>query len=191
MQVHVPNSVEQPNLESRFSHLDIDECRMSTSLWDEGVGYVFVVRDVSGDRVLVAGFLVDVSGQGVKNAFMGRMYREEYETRIVGQSHTRRVAPEYACKLVLGAVRHASTLGRQPHADYHEAIEVLAGIDPGACGQEFIFGRDGAPGALDETLTDLSDGSALIEDSGEIYITNMPVRNLLGFSSPPGCGSLR
>ncbi|MEI7898879.1 MAG: hypothetical protein WCK89_01405, partial [bacterium] len=118
------------------------------SILSIGMGQVLVSRRLENGLLAVAGVLLDPYCLGVKNAYL-RMtsqlgFDDLFHQTEVTQS-LEEVAPEYARKLVDGAVAYARSLGFEPHADFKDAAVVLEGIDPASCAAEFTFGHDGKP----------------------------------------------
>ncbi len=134
-----------PDGSARIARHPLYECRMTENLWQEGLGYVLVARELPDGRLMLGAFLVDTYCLGVKDAFVRRLQKDQYRERFLSRHDTRRIAPEYACKLVYASAHYAAGLGFAPHLDFVEAREVLAGIDPDACDETFHFGDSGKP----------------------------------------------
>jgi hypothetical protein len=121
---------------------------MGAQLWDEGVGYLLIVRQEPAGRLIYATFLVDVDCLGVKNAFWRDGTQEDLAEVIQKMDEVQRmqpITPECLAKIVQGAVEYAQSFGFRPHPDYHHAARLLEGIDPAKCRTQFTFGRDGKP----------------------------------------------
>ncbi|WP_295458472.1 hypothetical protein, partial [uncultured Thiodictyon sp.] len=117
---------------------------------DIGIGTVWFNRRLPDGRYAIAGFVVDTYCLGVKNALYNIVDEAEYASLLAHiQSGAvevlERQEPEYACKLVEGAVDYAKALGFEPHADYRIARAIFGGIDAASCTVEFSYGRDGKP----------------------------------------------
>lgn len=117
---------------------------------DIGMGTVWLNRRLPDGRYAIAGFVVDTYCLGVKNALYNIVDEAEYASLLAhiqsGAAEVlERQEPEYARKLVEGAVAYAKALGFQPHADYRIARAIFGDIDAAACTVEFTFGRDGKP----------------------------------------------
>lgn len=124
-------------------------CCTIAELWSEGIGNVLVSRQRAGGDVAAAMFLVDVFCLGVKDAYVNFGTRSHYFDNLYGKLLARYklvlLRPECARKLVEGAVRYASDLGLAPHPDYRAARQIFGEIDAAACGEEFVYGKDGKP----------------------------------------------
>lgn len=124
-------------------------CCTSQALWDGGIAPVLLSRKLSDRRVAIATFLVDAYCLGVKDAMSNVIPRSEYDWklfgRIFGNHEVVELTPEFARKLVEGAVDYAADLGLPPHPDYRTAKLLFGSIDVSACTEEFTFGKDGKP----------------------------------------------
>ena len=134
---------------SPYGKFEFHECLVPENLVKGGMGSVWVTRRIRHDRLVTGVFLVDIWCMGVKNAFIRRVGVAEYEHHLAKTAEVdgpvRRVAPEFACKLVCDAVEYAAGLGIAPHRDYAAAREIFAGVDPSRCEEEFTFGQNGRP----------------------------------------------
>jgi hypothetical protein len=125
------------------------DARTSSTLWEEGLGYVAVARRGKHNHVAAAFFLVDVYCLGVKDVilFIDSEARWHEMTRRIaegGQVWTE-VAPEHARKLVEGAVAYARSFNISPCREWPAASLIFGGIDATQCLTEFTFGKDGKP----------------------------------------------
>jgi hypothetical protein len=124
-------------------------CWITESLWEEGIGFVMLSRELPDGRVAVAGFLVDRYCLGVKDAFGEICRGTEYVGRFVEEvgrrMRGRDVAPADARKLLHEAVAYARGIGLAPHPDFAEAIVLFGDVNPADGTAEFEFGLDGKP----------------------------------------------
>jgi hypothetical protein len=122
---------------------------VSDDLWDQGLGYVCLSRELPNGAVAFAMFLVDRYCLGVKNALVEITSRATYDSRIEDkmrrECETEDVTPAAARKIVERAVEYARSLGFHPHPDYQKAKHIFGSIDPNECKEEFEFGKDGKP----------------------------------------------
>ncbi len=129
--------------------LPLSSCLVGDSLLDLGVGMLILVRRRSEFGFTVAGFLLDIYCQGVKDAMVREMDEQKLTSFIdamaAGGSTPTPIEPACARKLVEGAVAYAESLGLAPHRDYHAAHMMFGSIDAGACETAYAFGRDGKP----------------------------------------------
>lgn len=133
---------------SAASHFPIIDCGTTENFWEEGLGQVWLSRQLPYGAIAFAVFLVDRYCLGVKDAFAQITSRFDYDEvlkKIQGGFQTQRLAPEAARKLVESAVVYAGDLGFAPHPDYHKAQAIFGDIDAGACADQFEFGQDGKP----------------------------------------------
>src|SRR5262245_31967277 len=126
----------------------IAEVLVGNEIWENGLGSVVVARHAPHGGLACAFFVVDVWCLGVKNCYWRMLSPPEFDgilsTMRDHEDLTRR-SPEYAAKLVEGAVDYARSLGFAPNSDYRHARLLLAGIDPSQCPEQFLFGKDGKP----------------------------------------------
>ena len=131
------------------SHWPVVRARVSTTLWEQGIGYVYLVRRGSGGLAAMAMFLLDVYCLGVKDVIAhvaqestiaGRMAQmDENGGRWID------VSPEHIRKLVEGAMGYALSLGLAPHRDCAGALRLFGELDSSKCATEFTFGDKGQP----------------------------------------------
>ena len=125
------------------------DSRISSTLWDEGIGYVAIARRNGNQQVAAAIFLVDVYCLGVKDVVLfidveSRWHEMIRQISKSGQGWTE-VPPEHARKLVEGAVAYARSFDLPPHRDWLPASLLFGDIDAGQCLTEFTFGQNGKP----------------------------------------------
>jgi hypothetical protein len=121
----------------------------TTDLWDQGLGWVSLSRELPNGHVAFAVFLVDRYCLGVKDAMADVVGRSTYESQIVRKMRSdftaKELSPADVRKLVEQAVEYARGLGFQPHPDYARARHIFGAIDPADSTAEFEFGKDGKP----------------------------------------------
>lgn len=134
---------------ARYANAPVLHSRVAPSLWDNGIGYVLLSRELHNGQVAFANFMVDVWCLGVKDVHMDVISRSQYRDELVPQMSRleplQDVSPSYARKLVEGAVEYARGLELPPHREYRTARELFGDIDPNECTEQFEFGRDGKP----------------------------------------------
>ncbi len=121
---------------------------VSGILFQEGIGDVVVSRELDGGMLAVSVVLLDVFCLGVKDAFLRVMAPAEFDELVAEIREVQSMedaAPEYACKLVDGAIAYARELGLEPHRDFQDASVLFEGLDPTACDAAFTYGKDGKP----------------------------------------------
>lgn len=122
---------------------------VSDVLWEEGIGWVCVSRELPNGTVAYVLFLIDRFCLGVKDAMAEITGRFTYDSRIEREMRSRfsakNITPAAARKLVEDAVAYANRLGLPPHPDYHKFRHIFGDIDPQACTEEFEFGKNGKP----------------------------------------------
>ncbi|MDA1048929.1 MAG: hypothetical protein O3C40_00410 [Planctomycetota bacterium] len=134
---------------ARYAKAPILHSRVAASLWDVGIGYVLLSRELHNGQVAIANFLVDVWCLGVKNIHADIVSVGQYRNKFLPQLNRLGplldVSPSYARKLVEGAVEYARDLELPPHREYRIARELFGDIDPNECTEQFAFGREGKP----------------------------------------------
>jgi hypothetical protein len=128
----------------------IADVLVPASLFEVGIGTVWISRLLPDGRYALAGILVDTYCLGVKNAlfkiFEGTEYPGFLDGMQVGSGgELVRQEPAYARKLVEGAIAYAGNLGFAPHPDYRVAGLIFGDIDPAECPVDFTFGLNGRP----------------------------------------------
>jgi hypothetical protein len=131
------------------SRYPVLHCWVSDDLWDKGLGWVCLSRELPNGFVAFAVFLVDRYCLGVKNAMADVNGRFTYDKRVTrqwrGRFTTKDMDPASARKLVEGAVDYAAALGFHPHPDYHKAKLIFGDLDPSTSAETFEYGKDGKP----------------------------------------------
>ena len=130
------------------SNSSIHECLVPKGIFDVGIGDIVISRKMPDGEIAVSLFLVDTYCLGVKDCFFTTVSNSGYDNRM---THLRqnedleRVEPEYALKLIEGAVAYAMGIGFNPHKEYPLVKGIFGSIDPSGCSCEFEFGKDGKP----------------------------------------------
>lgn len=120
---------------------------ITDAVWDHGIGYVLLSRQLQDRCVALVNFLVDRYCLGVKDVHMEVVTKAEvlrYVSGICEVQSKQDVPPERARKLVESAVEYAAGLGIAPYPEYQVAQLIFAGIDS-SNEPEFEFGCDGRP----------------------------------------------
>jgi hypothetical protein len=123
-------------------------CLMQDSVFETGVGMVFLGRKTGGRGVALSGFLVDAYCLGVKDAMFRELDEDEMEELLDGAGATAPltpVDPPYARKLLRDAAAYARSLGLPPHPDYAAAELLFGDVAADACDVAFEFGCEGRP----------------------------------------------
>ncbi|MEA3640341.1 MAG: hypothetical protein VBE63_10390 [Lamprobacter sp.] len=121
-----------------------------TTLFEQGIGTVWLSRHLPDGRYAIAGILVDVFCLGVKNALYKIVEAAEYP-EILARIHSNSAEsmepqhPSCARKIVEGALSYAKDLGFEPHADYRIARLIFGDIEANACPVSYTFGQNGKP----------------------------------------------
>ncbi len=117
---------------------------------NEGLCEVIVLR-IDNHRYLTSAFLIDYWCLGVKDAFLKKGDRHQYETLMEKVQRTFDedfvdITLEQAQSIVFGAIDYAASLGFQPHPDFEKAkvnlgprLENLTPITCGRDGKPFYF----------------------------------------------------
>jgi hypothetical protein len=152
---------------------------VAEELWEQGKGYLAIVRQESAEQLVYAAFMVDVYCLGVKNAVWREGTRGSFQdlVRELGKVQTVvPIAPACLVKIVEGAVEYARSFGFPPHPDYRHAALLLDGIDPSTCTKALAFGRDGKPFYIqgpDESFVQARAIARRVADAGGHYIVEV------------------
>ena len=122
---------------------------ISEILWEEGLCWVLLSREIPGGSVAIALFLIDSYCIGVKDALSRVVsrttYQADFERKMKSELRARTVSPAMARKFVEAAAAYAFDLGFPPHPDYARAKLLFGTIDPGECQEELELGDQGRP----------------------------------------------
>jgi hypothetical protein len=167
----------------RAAQAPIRHCVMSQVLFDCGLGTVILARGATAFDLAVSGFLVDVWGRGVKDAYFRRISGDTFErwlAAVDAESPLEPVDPSYVRKLLRDAAAWAAAShGFAPHRDFAVAERLFGDVSADACDATFQFGLPGAHAALADPAgtsaalaLDTDNDAALIntENSSEIVI---------------------
>jgi hypothetical protein len=174
------NSTDPTMRLERADQWPIVQALVGAQLWNDGIGYLVLVRQESQGRLVSAVFLVDVYCLGVKNAFWRAGSHEETEDMIRQMDQVQRmraITPACLAKIIKGAIEFAQSFGFRPHPDYRHASILLDGIDPSTCPNEFTFGRDGRPYYIQGPNESPAEVKAIIQrtqDAGGHFVVMLP-----------------
>ena len=132
----------------RATAAPVHACLVQDSIFESGVGMVFLIRKTGARNFALGGFLVDAYCLGVKDAMFREVDEEKMDMLLDGVEATAPLVPAdlaYARKLVRDAAAYAQSLGLPPHPDF-AAVEPLFGdVAADACDVQFQFGYEGRP----------------------------------------------
>ena len=137
-----------PSQVATAANSPIHEALVPAKLFELGMGNLVFSRLLPDGRIALAGFLLDVFCQGVKNAFVAIVTRDEYAQRLSTWSTVESLQlMQPACfrKLVEGGVAYAHDLGFSPHEDYAVASQIFGDVATTDCSTRFEYGHDGKP----------------------------------------------
>jgi hypothetical protein len=121
----------------------------TVDVWDQGLGWICLSREMPNGGVAYGIFLVDRYCLGVKNAMAGISSRFDYDSKILQKMNrsfrSEKLTPATARRFVESAVAYARSLGFPPHPDYQRAKLIFGSIDPSEATEELEFGKDGKP----------------------------------------------
>ena len=123
-------------------------CLVQDSIFQTGMGMVFLSRRTGARDLALSGFLVDAYCLGVKDAMFREFDEDEMEELLDGAGATAPltpVDPPYARKLLRDAAAYAQSIGLPPHPDYPTAELLFGDVVADACDVEFQFGHEGRP----------------------------------------------
>jgi hypothetical protein len=123
-------------------------CLVQESIFQSGMGLVFLSRKTGARDVALGGFLVDAYCLGVKDVTYRELDESDVEElldEVGATAPLTPVDPPYARKLLRDAAAYARSLGLPPHPDF-ETVELLFGdVAADACDVKFRFGHEGRP----------------------------------------------
>ncbi|MSR57797.1 MAG: hypothetical protein EXS05_09000 [Planctomycetaceae bacterium] len=132
-----------------ISTAPILHCCAIGTIFERGFGQVLISRELPNRKVAFASILLDLYCLGAKDAMFHVTERGQYDRQMYGHMtatfETVTLKPACARKLIEGAVEYARNLDFQPHPDYSQAKRIFGDIDPAACEQTFVYGKDGKP----------------------------------------------
>jgi hypothetical protein len=138
-----------PERMTEASRYPILDCFVTDDVWDQGIGWVGLSRQLPNGSIAFALFLVDRYCLGVKNAMAAITSRFDYDERVVHklqrQFSSKPMSPAAARKFVEQSVEYARSWGLAPHSDYHRAKLIFGSIDAAESSEQFEFGKDGKP----------------------------------------------
>jgi len=170
---------------SQISRAPLGSAWRRADIFEQGIGEVLITRSLPDGRLATGIFLVDIYCLGVKNAFITIRTLSEIRERFMDAQPMVEVSPSYARKLIEQSVEYARHLGFEPHEDYDDAQVVFGDIDPAACEDTFVFGKDGKPFFIN--------GPYISPQRSEIIIKKLKDKlgpdgfhYLVGMDKPPG-----
>ncbi|MGZ3284151.1 MAG: hypothetical protein ACXU9C_07805 [Xanthobacteraceae bacterium] len=132
----------------RVAHAPIQQCLLTESLFEIGIGTLVLARGATSHYVALSSFLLDVFCLGIKDVTFQPVEGEildMYLDKTDAASPLVPVNPSYARKLLRDLAAWSQSIGFTPHRDF-AAVEPLFGeVDPNASDAVFQFGRDGKP----------------------------------------------
>ncbi|MCX7418553.1 MAG: hypothetical protein NT013_03320 [Planctomycetia bacterium] len=122
---------------------------VTSSLWNQGIGYAAIGRRGPQGQVVGVVFLLDTYCLGVKDVVLFAD-TEWHWHELLGRFEKREqsweeASPECVRKLVDGVVAYAKSFGIEPHRDWTDAARIFGEIDASKCPTEFTYGKDGQP----------------------------------------------
>ncbi len=130
-------------------HWPVVQARVSSRIWEDGMGEALLVRRGPGGMTAYALFLLDVTCLGVKDVIAHAAPDHVAAIWLSGLFERSGpwidVAPEHVRKLVEGSIGYALSLGLAPHRDCAAALPIFGELESSRCATEFTFGRDGQP----------------------------------------------
>ena len=133
----------------RAARYPILESWATTDLWDQGMGWICLSRELPQGLVAFVLLLTDRYCLGVKNVWFDILPRANYDSKVVRKISSdftvKPVSPATARKFVEASVDYARSLGLHPHADYSKARPIFGDIDPAESTETLEFGLRGMP----------------------------------------------
>jgi hypothetical protein len=148
----------------------IARCVISSVMFEHGIGYVAIARELPKGMLGCGFFLIDTFFRGVKDVFVREMSQgdlKDYIDAADAVSSFVDVAPAYARKLINDAIAYADRLGISPAKDADLVEGIFGEIDAADCTETFTFGKYGAPlymAGPNDALADLGAVIRALED---------------------------
>jgi hypothetical protein len=121
---------------------------ISNTLNKDGMCTTILSRQLPTGEVAYSVFLVDTYCLGVKDAFGGVRFLDEYRQMVEKSDEKldmKRIDPADLRYLVEQSIEYARGLGLEPHSDYARFSAIFGDIDPGQASLQVEFGKDGKP----------------------------------------------
>ncbi|MEA2011525.1 MAG: hypothetical protein U9O87_00335 [Verrucomicrobiota bacterium] len=109
---------------------------------DSGMETVLLARRINENRVLLAGFNLDLYCLGIKSAFIAIDTKEKFY-EMQNMQNFFECPPEDAKKLILGSAKYAADLGFKPDKDYKKAMQIFHDVDETESTTNFTYGQNG------------------------------------------------
>lgn len=133
----------------RFVSVDntpVYECKISASIYNEGMGSLFITRTLPTGELALGVFLLDIYCLGVKNSYFNIVDKSSYQTFLSkNPNELNNIEISCAKKMVEGSIDYASELGFKPNKDYKMAKMIFEDIDSSLCSYHFEYGKEGKP----------------------------------------------
>ncbi len=126
----------------------IARCVMSSVMFQHGMGYVVIAREMPTGMLGCGFFLIDTFFLGVKDVFFRELSRGDLKAHIDAADAANSfmdVTPAYARKLINDAIDYAAGLGISPAKDTDLIEGIFGNVDPADCTETFTFGHGGKP----------------------------------------------
>lgn len=137
---------QSDDIGSMLERSPINKCYAAQSLFDKGLGSVVVTRTIKPGVLAVGVFLVDAYCLGIKNAFITAIAADGLQKGLLSRMQpVREISPEFARKIVDGALAYAEAIDLEPHDDFFSAEAIFGDIEADDATEEFTFGRNGKP----------------------------------------------
>ena len=137
-----------PERARRAAIAPIHECLLNAELFSGGIGTLVFVRGTRTTGFSVAVFLIDAWCLGIKSAYLRSLDADELElmsSLLAMREAMEPIDPGHARKLLREAARWSSSIGFEPHPDFHAIEPIFGEVNADACDATFQFGRDGKP----------------------------------------------
>jgi hypothetical protein len=123
-------------------------CLLSQGLFEQGMGTLIIARGDAFGQGVIAGFLLDTFGLGVKDVMFRPFATAKLATYVELLSAATPmvpIEPSYARKLLRDLVLWSGSRGRRPHQDFATVERLFGDVDPQTCEDKFEVGHGGKP----------------------------------------------
>ena len=132
----------------RVAHAPIQQCLLTESLFEIGIGTLVLARGATSHYVALSSFLLDVFCLGIKDVTFQPVEGEildMYLDKTDAASPLVPVNPSYARKLLRDLAAWSQSIGFAPHRDFAAVERIFGDTSADASDAVFRFGRDGKP----------------------------------------------
>jgi hypothetical protein len=132
----------------RAAQAPIRYCLLTESLFDTGMGTLFLARGATPHHLAFGSFLIDVFCLGIKDVMFESLESDEFDTYVEvadAGSPLASIDPGDARKLLRDLAVWSQSIGFPPHRDFAAVERIFGDVSADASEADFQFGSDGKP----------------------------------------------